>query len=162
MALALVAVVRGCGLAVRPGFWVTACLGLAFLAGCAPSKVPGIDLGAPSIAWKDKNPEQRFGFMAAAVEPQMEAIFVKHDKAYGRGFDCATCHGEDGETVDWKMPNDDLYALPKEGTMEASMEFDEDVTKFMADDVTPALKRMLNEGHGGPTEVSCFSCHPAE
>jgi cytochrome c553 len=124
--------------------------------------VPGVDLGAPDIAWKAKNPEQKSGFMAAAVEPRMEALFVKHDKSYARSFNCATCHGDNGESVDWEMPNPALYALPKEDTVKASTEYDEDVTKFMVDSVTPELKKMLNEGHGGTTEVSCFSCHPAE
>jgi cytochrome c553 len=132
------------------------------LAACAESKVPAVNLGAPEIAWHDKNPEQQKGFMAAVVDPQMKGIFVKHSKEYSASFGCATCHGAGAEAIAWKMPNPQLYSLPKENTLEASNEYDEAVTKFMAEDVTPALDKMLNQGHGEKTEVSCFSCHPTE
>jgi hypothetical protein len=153
------AFIRRCFLALCAG---GACVG--GVSACASEgKVPGVDLGSPEVSWKAKNDEQRLGFMAAAVQPQMEALFVKHDKSYAKnGFTCETCHGAKGELIDWKMPNPDIYALPKENTLEASKEYDEDVTKFMAEDVTPALEKMLNAGHGGSTQTSCFSCHPAE
>jgi hypothetical protein len=142
-------------------------IGLAILGvglvGCTPSPkgVPGVNLGAPSIAWSQKNEEQRFGHMAAAVNPQMHAMFKKYDASYGESFNCKTCHGDDAELVDWKMPNENLYALPKENTVQSSLEYDTDVTNFMME-VTPALKKLLNTGEGAPVAVSCFSCHPAE
>ncbi len=56
------------------------------------------------------------GFMAAAVHPRMKMLFAKYDKAY-RDFSCQTCHGEDMELKDYKMPAD-IYPLPTENTIE--------------------------------------------
>jgi cytochrome c553 len=131
--------------------------------GCTPSPkgVPGVNMGAPEIAWSAKNREQRFGHMAAQVQPQMHALFEKYDAEYGKTFTCQTCHGEDAELVDWRMPNPNLYGLPKEDTLQASMEYDQEVTSFMME-VTPAMKKLLNTGAGEPVAVSCFTCHPEE
>lgn len=131
--------------------------------GCtpAPKAVPGVSMGAPEIAWSAKNTEQRFGHMAAQVQPQMHAMFKKYDSSYAETFTCQTCHGENAELVDWKMPNPDLYALPKENTLQASLEYDQEVTSFMME-ITPVMKTLLNTGAGQPTSVSCFACHPVE
>lgn len=133
------------------------------VASCTPSPkdVPGVNLGAPEIGWSHKNQEQRYGHMAAAVNPQMHALFTEYDDSYADSFNCKTCHGDNAELIDWKMPNENLYALPKENTLQSSLEYDTEVTNFMME-VTPALKKMLNTGAGDPVEVSCFSCHPAE
>jgi cytochrome c553 len=135
---------------------------LAFI-GCTPSPkgVPGVNLGAPELAWSAKNHEQRFGHMAAQVQPQMHALFKKYDASYAETFTCQTCHGDNAELVDWKMPNPSLYALPTEDTLQSSMEYDEKVTSFMME-VTPAMKKLLNTGAGDPVAVSCFTCHPVE
>lgn len=140
-------------------------LGLAspVLTSCTPSPkdVPGVNLGAPSIGWSHKNQEQRLGHMAAVVNPQMRAMFIKYDKSYADSFDCKTCHGDNAELVNWKMPNEDLYPLPKEDTLQSSLEYDDEITNFMME-VTPALKKMLNTGTGSPVQASCFSCHPVD
>jgi len=137
---------------------------LVAILGCTPSpkNVPGVNLGAPEIAWSEKNEEQRFGHMAAQVTPQMKALFEKYDSSYGDSFTCQTCHGERAELVGWKMPNPDISPLSKENTLQESLEYDADVTNFMMADVTPALKTLLNTGTGKPTTVNCFSCHTAE
>lgn len=131
---------------------------------CAPpaSDVPGIDLGAPDIGWARKNQEQRFGFMAAQVQPRMHALFEGYDEGYAEDFSCQLCHGEDAERIDWRMPNENLFALPLENTLETSLEYDAEMTNFMSSEVTPALKEMLNTGLGEPVVANCLSCHPAE
>lgn len=137
---------------------------LSMIPACAPPKsdVPGISLGAPDVGWSRKNPEQRFGFMAAQVQPRMHALFEAYDDGYAEDFSCQLCHGEDAERIDWKMPNENLFALPADRPLEASREYDEEMTEFMASEVTPALKQMLNTGLGEPVATSCFSCHPTE
>jgi len=121
---------------------------------------PEVDLGAPEISWQAKTREQRMGFMAAAVHPRMKKLFVKSDKSYG-DFSCKTCHGQDMELRDYRMPND-IYALPTENTLEEARDYDEDVTEFMVSKVLPEFKKLLNQGKGPETDVSCFSCHPKE
>lgn len=126
------------------------------------SKVPGIDLGAPEIAWKEKNTEQRFGFMAARVHPGMQQVFIEYDDYYEDEFTCETCHGSEPELVNYAMPSDDLASLPKDDPIGATMEDDPDLGNFMMGEVLPAMQTMFSEGHGGPTKVSCFACHPVE
>lgn len=145
-----------------------ACAALAcpVLVGCGEKSAelqasnPEIDLGAPEISWAAKSREQRMGFMAAAVHPRMKMLFKEYDSTYD-DFSCQTCHGDDMELIDYKMPND-IYPLPTENTLEEARDYDEDVTKFMADKVLPELKKLFNQGKGPQTNVSCFSCHPKE
>lgn len=121
---------------------------------------PEIELGAPEISWAAKSREQRMGFMAAAVHPRMKMLFKEYDSTYD-DFSCQTCHGDDMELIDYKMPSD-IYPLPTENTLEEARDYDEDVTKFMVDKVLPELKKLFNQGKGPQTNVSCFSCHPKE
>ena len=130
------------------------------------TRVPpgGPNIGAPYTQWRDKSHDERQGFMAAHVEPNMKKVFQKFDaKAYAN-FGCETCHGQDMEFVDFKMPNS-LYALPLKDTIAEATSYDEKTTKFMQEEVLPAFAKLLFEppvepGHAGG--VSCFTCHPHE
>lgn len=141
-------------------------LGLVGVTGCGEKSVearaanPEVDLGAPQISWQAKSREQRMGFMAASVHPRMKKLFAEEDKSYA-DFSCKTCHGADMELLDYKMPND-IYALPTENTLEEARDYDEEVTDFMVNKVLPEFKKLLNQGVGPETDVSCFSCHPKE
>lgn len=136
----------------------------ASIAACSPvkSNTPGIDLGAPEIRWADKNQEQRFGYMAARVEPTMEKLFGEFSASYKESFSCETCHGAEPELVDYKMPSPDVYALPKDDPIGATMSDDEEIGNFMMGEVTPTLQKLFDKGHGTKTKVTCFSCHPVE
>jgi hypothetical protein len=145
---------------------LAAALLLGTLPGCADRSAseraanPQINLGAPDVSWAAKTREQRMGFMAAAIHPRMKMLFVKYDKTYA-DFSCETCHGEGMELKDYKMPAD-IYALPTENTIEEARDYDADATEFMTSKVLPEFKRLMNQGHGPETDVSCFSCHPKE
>src|SRR5690349_18299833 len=103
-------------------------LGLAAsLPACSGAKTPegGPAIGAPDIPWRGKTHEQRQAYMAAAVEPTMRHLFQSFNaKAYA-GFGCDTCHGDDMDTLDFKMPNG-LYALPEKDPVAEAMSVDED------------------------------------
>jgi hypothetical protein len=138
-------------------------LASALAAACSDPKSansPGINLGAPGTAWGAKNREQKFGFMAAQVHPKMEEIFINYDPD-NRPFFCEDCHSDAMEQIDFKMPTDSLYALPKGGPLDDAMDYDSEVALFMMSKVTPLLSKLLNEGDGPPTEVTCFICHPS-
>lgn len=131
--------------------------------GKSDPKTPAIEgMGAPGVAWSIKSEEQKFGYMAAVVHPEMQAVFASYDDGYATDFTCATCHGDDAELVDYKMPSEVLYRLPKDNTIEAAMEYDEEVTNAMMAKVTPAMKKLLERGDGPKTKVTCLSCHMAE
>ncbi len=143
---------------------VPAVVVLAALQGCSSGnpKSPGVDLGAPDVRWAEKNYEQRMGFMAAQVNPIMHKVFADDDASYKESFSCETCHGSQPELVNYRMPNPELYALPKDDPIGESMEYDEDVSNFMMSEVTPALQKLFDTGHGSKTKANCFSCHPVE
>ena len=124
------------------------------------ANTPGIDLGATGISWAAKNQEQRFGYMAAQVHPKMEALFIEYDPD-NRPFFCEDCHSDVMEQIDFKMPTDSLYALPKAGPLDDAMDYDSEIALFMMAKVTPLLSELLNSGDGPPTKVDCFSCHPS-
>jgi hypothetical protein len=131
------------------------------LSGCAPrgAESPGIDLGAPGTTWAAKTTEQRFGYMAAKVHPVMKQVFAEYDARLS-DFQCTNCHSSKMELIDYKMPNQGLYSLPKERPYDDAIDYDSAIAVFMMTKVTPTLQQLLNEGDGPPTKVSCFNCHP--
>lgn len=100
--------------------------------------------------------------MAATVHPGMQKVFAEYDDSYATDFECETCHGQEPELVDYKMPSDDVYPLDAEDPIGTTMEDDEEIGNFMMGEVVPALQEMFNHGAGGPTKVTCFTCHPKE
>ncbi len=106
-------------------------------------------------AWADMDREQRLEFMGTVVMPAMEKMFKEYDAEGFGEFGCKTCHGEDMEAVDYKLPNG-LYALPASDPVAAAKDYDAEVTAFMLDKVTPQMAELLGE------EVTCMSCHEAE
>lgn len=121
--------------------------------------------GAPDVAWADKTFQQKKEWMGIEVLPKMKAAFKAYDEAQFKGFGCDTCHGEDGKDKNYEMPNDGIYPLPKDDPIKAAMEYDEKVTKFMMDEVTPQTAALLNMEVYNPETgqgFGCFGCHPME
>ncbi len=152
---------------------LTACLSLA-LVSCggstpAPADATSTDTAAAAVgegdsespapvAWKDMDREQRLEFMGLTVMPAMEKLFKEYDAEAYAEFKCQTCHGEDMEAVDYKLPNG-LYSLPEANPVESAKEYDAEVTAFMVDKITPKMAELLQEG---PNEFGCLSCHEKE
>jgi hypothetical protein len=113
---------------------------------------------AEPTAWKDMDREQRMEFMGVTVMPAMKEMFQTFDAAGYTEFKCQTCHGDDMEAADYKMPNG-LYSLPPADPVAAAMEYDEKVTKFM-EQVTPKMAELLQEEPG--KEFNCLSCHESD
>lgn len=122
--------------------------------------------GAPGVAWHDKTFDQKKTWMGVEVFPKMKAAFQGHDAATYKKFTCDTCHGEDGKEKGYEMPTDSIYPLNPNDPIKGAMEYDEEITKFMMDVVTPQMIEML-EGEqpysaDNPNGFGCMSCHPAE
>jgi hypothetical protein len=134
-------------------------------AGCSNSgtRVPptGPNIGAPFSPWRAKSHDERQGFMAAHIEPNMKRLFVGYKPKSYSDFGCETCHGKDMEIVDFHMPNS-LYALPEKDTIAEATSYDEETTKFMMEKVVPTFAKLLSEEPGKPGGVTCFTCHPHE
>ncbi len=120
--------------------------------------------GAPNIPWAEKTHQQRQEFMGIYVFPKMKQVFQGKDAQAYAGFKCQTCHGDDMEAVNFKMPND-LYPLPAENTIEAAKEYDAEMTQFMMEQVVPTMVEVLGVQPYDPSTgqgFGCFSCHPKE
>jgi hypothetical protein len=101
-------------------------------------------------------------YMGLYVFPKMRSLFRSFDaKGYGT-FVCQTCHGNDMESVDYKMPNG-IYALPADGAEQAALEYDEKTAKFMIETVLPATRELLAKNDPDLSRsMNCHTCHPTE
>ncbi len=120
--------------------------------------------GAPSVKWADKTWDQKKEWMGIEVYPKSKAWFQEYDANHYKAFTCETCHGEDAKANKYEMPTDSIYPLPKEGTIEAAMAYDEKVTKFMIEKVVPETAKLLDmePNDGSNNGFGCFGCHPTE
>jgi hypothetical protein len=112
--------------------------------------------------WNKKSREQRMDWMAVAVFPKMRRLFIEQDSEKYEGFSCQTCHGNEMERVDFKMPND-LFALSKSDPLGQAKEYDEKTTDFMLGAVVPEMAKLLDmEGFTmeNQTGFGCLGCHP--
>lgn len=111
--------------------------------------------GEAEVTWGDMDRSQRLELMGLKVLPEMKALFQEYDSGGYGDFKCQTCHGDDFESIDFKMPNS-LYGLPKDDPIAAAKDYDPEVTKFMSEKVVPTMTKLLNH------EITCHSCHQEE
>ena len=125
----------------------------------------GVEPGAPGVAWKDKTFKQRQEFMGITVMPEMKKLFQAHDSAAFGTFKCQTCHGNDMQAKNFKMPNDSIYPLNPKDPVKGAKDYDAKITKFMVDEVTPKMAELLGEkamGKDPAGTFGCLRCHPSE
>lgn len=121
--------------------------------------------GAEGTPWSKKTREQRMDWMGLEVFPKMRAAFTEYDAERFSSFACQTCHGKNMEMVDFKMPNDTIFALSKSDTITKARDYDAKVTDFMAETIVPDMAKLLDTQPYDPetnTGFGCFNCHPAE
>ena len=149
---------------------LSARVSVALLLGCiacgggSKSAESAAGAGKSETPWKDKTHEQRMDWMGLQVFPKMKGVFTQFDAERFSGFACQTCHGDDMEIVDFKMPNK-LYALPRTDTIKSARDYDAKVTEFMLSTVTPKMAELLDMQPYDPATksgFSCFGCHPSE
>jgi len=107
--------------------------------------------------------EQRMDWMAVAVFPKMRQLFREQDSEKYEEFACQTCHGNEMERVDFKMPND-LFALETDDTVTRAKEYDEKTTDFMLGAVVPEMAKLLAmDAYTLETQTGfgCMGCHPS-
>jgi hypothetical protein len=121
--------------------------------------------GKSEVLWKDKTREQRMDWMGLQVFPKMKGVFTEFDADRFSGFACQTCHGDDMEMVDFKMPTNKLYALPRKDVLKSARDYDAKVTDFMLGTVMPKMAELLDmPPYDSETKsgFGCFGCHPME
>jgi hypothetical protein len=134
-------------------------------ADAATSDAEDTEPGAPGVKWADKSFKQRQEFMGVVFMKAAKKSFKAHDEAQFSGFKCQTCHGDDMKEKNFAMPSDSLLPLDPERPVEASMEFDEAITKFMVEQVVPESAKLLDMEPYNPETgqgFGCFGCHPKE
>jgi hypothetical protein len=106
--------------------------------------------------WAELDHDQRAKFMAKVVVPKMKPLFQAFDPNRFAHFDCRTCHGPSAEHDVFRMPNPQLFALPKtrEG-FDALGAKEPAWVKFMSEQVKPQMAELL-----GSPALSCETCHP--
>lgn len=121
--------------------------------------------GGPGVKWADKSFKQRQEYMGITFLKAQKKSFKAHDEAAFSGFKCQTCHGDDMKDTNFAMPSDSLLPLNPKDPVGAAMEFDEDITKFMLEQVVPESAKLLDMEPYNPETgqgFSCFGCHPSE
>ena len=131
----------------------------------------GKTVGPPEVAWKDMTFKQRKAYMKAAVTPTMKPIFQAFDAKKFSTFNCATCHGNDGADRKYKMPSNDIHALPSTpAAFQAKLKSEATWPKwaeFMSQKVEPAMGRLLDVPVFDPKKpvegaFGCIKCHKLE
>jgi hypothetical protein len=128
-------------------------------------------VGPPEVAWKDMNAKQKRAYMKGAVQPKMKEVFQAFDAQKFAKFTCETCHGKDGADRKYKMPSNDIHALPNTAeTFQAKMKKEPTwpkFTEFMSQKVEPAMGTLLDVPVFDPKKpikgaFSCGNCHKLE
>lgn len=114
---------------------------------------------APEQPWSEMSHEDKGTDMVMRFEPVFRVMFQGHDAEEFDHFGCPTCHGDDAEEVEYRMPSAHLPPVPMAGTPEYQemAEHEPEMTRFMEEDVTPAMQTMLGVG----ATFTCQGCHPA-
>ncbi len=119
----------------------------------------------PVDAWASSTWEERHDVMTWALLPNLGRTFQSFRGEREPSLACTTCHGEDAERVNYKMPNG-LPALdPEHMPSEASKDPHEArMAKVMRERVMPQAIAILETVPYDPRTkkgFSCFSCHPS-
>jgi hypothetical protein len=121
--------------------------------------------GAPGVKWADKTFKQRQEWMGIEVMPKMKAAFQAYDASGFASFKCQTCHGNDMAEKKFEMPNDGIYPLNPADPIKGAKDYDEKMTTFMIEQVTPQMAALLDEqvvSKDNPNGFGCMRCHPSE
>jgi hypothetical protein len=122
-------------------------------------------VGPPQVAWKDMTKQQKGKYMKMVVVPTMAPLFTAFNPKEFAKVECWTCHGEDAQDREFKMPNPKLAVLPStpEGFKKVAKE-KPDWVKFMSGTVKPQMAKLLglpefDPKHPKKPGFGCSNCH---
>jgi hypothetical protein len=109
--------------------------------------------------------EERHDAMTFLVLPNMARLFERFEGTPYPTLTCRSCHGDDAEAVQYRMPHGlpalDPDHLPGAGDADPRTAR---LARFMIEEVTPQMADLvgvpLQDGRTGGG-FSCFNCHPA-
>ncbi len=110
--------------------------------------------------WADMDRPARLAFMQQQVMPELKSMFQEFDGERFAEFNCATCHGENMQEVDFAMPNGIAPLNPAH--VPSMFQSEQPMAQFMVQRVWPRMTEMLGaEPYNPETQegFGCFSCH---
>lgn len=110
--------------------------------------------------WAQMDHEQRETYMQETVTPQMRQLFQEFDAERYAEFNCATCHGENMQDVNFEMPN--TLAPLVEAEIPAMFQSEEAMPIFMTQRVFPRMVQLLDAEPYDPQThqgFGCLGCH---
>ena len=132
-----------------------------FLFGCPSSDEPTPPPYEQPAPWALLDLDQREEFMERIFMPVMAEHFREFDPDAYEVFVCATCHGPDGETIFWEMPNEAVAPISLADTPVEDIEDPERraVAIWMDEVILPEMGRLF-EQELTLEGASCLDCHP--
>jgi hypothetical protein len=116
-----------------------------------------------SVHWDKMDHAERKAFMKQVVMPKMKAEFAAFNpKKFGE-MKCITCHGDGAKNDSYKMPNPQIFKLPR--TREGWAKADTSFIRFMKDHVKPDMANLLGmQPYDMKTKTGfgCGNCHTDE
>lgn len=120
----------------------------------APVASAAPEVVAPAAPWSDTwSMDQKVAFMKANVMPKLGPLFQAVDAKKYADFGCTTCHGPDK-----KEPKAFLPHLTMKGGKLTCFAEKPEVSKFMAEKVSPAMADALGLPHYDPKTQKGFGC----
>jgi len=152
------------------GSLAAAALAFVVASGAATPSAMAKDEGPPK-PWKEMSYKEKKSYMRTAVMPALKPVFKAFDAKKFKTFQCDTCHGKDGAERKYKMPSNDIHALPNtpedfQAMMKKMPEWPK-WTDFMVKSVEPAMGKVLGVAIYNPEKpdenaFACKNCHKLE
>lgn len=128
----------------------------------APSAAPATTAapaatGGPApakVAFSSMTAEQKLQHMKTAIMPRMSKVFQEGDPKHHGDFGCKTCHGDKKQDPHVVLPK---LTLSGDG-FKKLMASKPEVTKFMAEKVTPVMAEAMGEKPYDPATHKGFGC----
>ncbi len=118
--------------------------------------------GGEQVAWADMSFEQKRDYMRDVVMPRMQTVFQDYDSERFSSFTCATCHGSDAFSVNFRMPNGLAPLDPQNIPALFENEETRPMAEFMAGPVEHTMAELLGEQPYDPETqqgFGCLNCH---
>ncbi|CAN0572154.1 unnamed protein product [Laminaria digitata] len=119
------------------------------------------DTNNAPLDWKNLDATAKGAYMGSTVLSEMTTVFQAFDATRYASMNCDTCHGPDGASVMFAMPNPNLPALS--ATLQDEFTNSSTISMFMAGMVVPRMASLLEltpvDPMTGEGEFGCFSCH---
>jgi len=113
-----------------------------------------------AINWDKMDHSERMAYMKKVIMPAMRAEFAKFNPDKFGKMKCKTCHGAGAEDDSYKMPNPQIFKLPR--TREGWAKADTNFMKFMIGTVKPKMAGLLGMKQFDmqtKTGFGCGNCH---